>query len=458
MPSFQSSGIASGIDINGLVTQLVATERAPAAQRLQRYQDQIDGKISALGVLKSSLSTLQTSLGTLKSETVFQVRKTSSTDDKVFTATATPSAAPGNYNVEVIQLAKAHKLSSAAFATGSSAVVGTGTLSVAVGSATFDVVINSTNSTLASVRDAINAAPDNKGVRASLIATADGARLVLTSNKTGLASALRVTQAGGDGGLSVLVYDPGVSTTLTQLDAALDAQAKLEGNLVTSSNNIIEGAIDGVTITLKDQKPGTILTLGVSNDSAAAIDRVKKFVTDTNSALVTMRSLRSYNAATKVAGPLLGDSILRDIEAQVRRELITPATTGVATVNTLASIGIITNADGSLKLDEVKLTAALTGNFDSVGKLFGAADGVGKRLSDALTRFLDSSAQIATRTETLTQNKRGIERDRSALDARMNIVEQRYRKQFQAMDRILTDLQSTSSYIAQQLGSPSKVK
>jgi flagellar hook-associated protein 2 len=451
MPVIQSPGISSGIDINGLVAQLVAAERAPAEQRLNRQQAKVDARVSALGQLRGALSTLQSTLTPLRTVSAFQARSATSSDRAVLEASATGSAAQGSYSIEVDRLASAQRLASAAFAGGSDSAVGTGTLTLSLGTASFQVTLGEGSQSLAALRDAINAATDNPGIQASIITAADGARLILASQQTGAASTIRVTASGGDGGLDALVYDPGNATNLTQLTAAEDARVLIEGFEVTSATNSITGAIDGVTLNLLAADPGSVKTLTISNDTTQALEKIRKFVTDFNTAATTMAKLRAFDPATRVGGPLLGDAMLRGIESSLRREISTPVAAAAPPFDTLAGIGITTNSDGTLKLDETKLSNALRSGFDVVGRLFGSENGVAARLYGIVDTTIRADGQVTTRTERLQRDKRSIEQDRVALDRRMESVERRYRAQFIAMDTLLSQLQSTGTYLSQQL-------
>src|SRR5262249_53869463 len=136
-------------------------------------------------------------------------------DSKILTAAASSDAVPGTYNVEVERLATAAKLTSAANAGGETAIVGTGTLQLNLGGSTFNISLDSSNNTLDGIRDAINKAADNPGVRATIVnETGQGARLVLTSSKTGATNTLVVTDQGGDAGLDAFVA--GFTTTAAQ--------------------------------------------------------------------------------------------------------------------------------------------------------------------------------------------------------------------------------------------------
>ena len=122
--ALQSPGLGSGLDVNSLVAQLVAAERAPAQQRLTRTESGIDTKLTALGTLRGALANFQAAVGALRTESNLLARKTEVSDPAVLRASVTSSAATGSYSVEVLSLASAHKLASAAYASGSSAAVG----------------------------------------------------------------------------------------------------------------------------------------------------------------------------------------------------------------------------------------------------------------------------------------------------------------------------------------------
>ena len=451
MAGLSSPGLGSGLDITSLVGQLVAAERAPGELRIRRLSNQADTKISALGALNGVLSTLQSSLNGLKTVDAFQIRKAESGDRTAFTATATSAAANGTYTVEVEQLATANRLNTTPFAAGSTAVVGTGDLTLTSGTNSFTVTIDGTNNTVAGIRDAINASSANSSIQASVIQASDGARLVLSARSVGSANAIRVTQTGGDGGLAPLTYDPGVTTNMLVLAAAQDARVVVDGFTVTSTTNVIENAIEGVSLSLVAAKPDTNITLTVSNDRAKVVENINKFVTEYNNVATKILELRKFDPTTREAGPLLGDAMLRGIESSLRREITSPTSSAVQPYDSLAAIGITTGADGKLKVNTAKLNTALDADYSSAARLFGAADGVGARLATVVDNALKSDGPLATRTQGLQASKKSLEKDQAALDARMDLVEARYKKQFIAMDQLLTSLQSTGSYLAQQL-------
>jgi flagellar hook-associated protein 2 len=456
MAGIQASGVGSGLDINSLVSQLVSAESASRSAPILRRETAATTKISALGTLKGALSAFKGALTPLRNLDVFSMRKATSSDTTRFTATASSKAAAGSYDVEVISLASAHRLASAPHLTGASTAIGYGSLEITVGDDSFDVEIAQDANTLEDIRDAINNASDNTGVQATLLTGTEGTRLILTSRKTGEDHAIKVAASGGDGGLAALSYDPDGVMNLEEKELAQDASLKISGFPVESSTNVVDDAIEGVTINLLKAEAGKEFTLDVSFDSASVTTRIQTFVTEYNNMQAQLTRLGNYDAATKTAGPLLGDSLLRSVQQDMRNGLTNPVAGLSGDYTALASVGITTTASGTLELDTAKLSKALGDDPDAVAHLFGADDGVAARLFAQVDARLQSGSDLDSRNTTLKRQMDDIGRQKEALALRMEQVEARYRKQFTALDSLLSQLQSTSSYLAQQLASMPK--
>ena len=442
----------SQIDVQSLVSQLIAAERATPDAAIARDSSRVTTQISALGSLMGSMSTFRAALASLKTVDVFSTRTAASSVPESFTATASAKAVPGSYDIEVVKLAKAQQLSSNPFAGGSTTVVGAGTLTLSLGDKSFSVTIDSTNSTLAGVRDAINAATDNPGVRATLVQGTTGSRLVLSSANTGAASNITVAQSGGDGGLAALAYSAGAPGNYTEISPAQDAIVNFASAQTTSATNTVEGAIDGVTLTLlQESDPDAPATLTVGYDKAAVKTRITNFVNAYNALETQMARLRAYDPATKTAGPMIGDSLMGSIESQMRRTISDPVAGASPATQTLAAIGITTQADGTLAVDDTKLQKALDTNFESVGKLFGSDQGVGARLFAQMDAGLKTGGGIDNRSKNLIDQQKLIAKRRDDVDSRMLVLQQAYVRQFTALDTLLSNLQVTSSFMSQQI-------
>lgn len=450
MASITSAGLGSGLDINSIVDKLVAAERAPAANRLTERESKANAELSALGKFKSALSGFQDAVAKLRDAETFQGRTVTSSDEEAFTATASNASRPGHYDVEVTSLAASQRLSSAAFADATSAL-GTGTISITVNGQTASIVIAGTATSLNDIRTAINEASDNPGVRATIVNASDGAHLILSSTKTGAANAMTVAVSGGDGGLASLNYAAGAPANgMTELQAAADASLLIDGLAVTSAENQVSSAIDGVTINLLAAKPGTTVRLAVDYDPDSARKSVNNFVSAYNQLIDTVAQLTSYNPDTRDAGPLLGDPAVRGIRDQLRRAISSAVGEGAYT--SLASIGVTTQTNGKLAVDSTRLDAAIDADFEAVGSLFGGTDGLAKRLSGITEATLSSGSTLAAREASLKTTLKGISTQRDTLDERIDKVRERLQKQFNAMDMLLAKLKQTSTYLAQQLG------
>ncbi|MGI9309781.1 MAG: flagellar filament capping protein FliD, partial [Gammaproteobacteria bacterium] len=269
MASITSTGIGSGLDIAGLVQQLVAAEAAPVSTRIAQKEARVQTKLSAFGSLKSALSDFRDQLDKMRTAKSFLTRSATSGNEDLFSVSVSESALPATYSVDVTQLAQTQKLTSGTFSD-KDTVVGTGTLTITVGSAAFNIDVTAENNTLAGIRDSINGALDNTGVSATIVNADAGSYLILTGENTGAANSMTVTQAGGDGGLAALEYDPGAGLkSLTESIAAQDALVKIDGFDVLSSTNKITGAVDGVTLDLLQADPGFPASLQIDNDTDA---------------------------------------------------------------------------------------------------------------------------------------------------------------------------------------------
>lgn len=456
-----STGAVGGsqIDVQSLVSQLVAADRATADKQIQRETTRVTTQISALGQLMGSLSSFRSALDSLKSIDAFNIRSASSSEESVLTASAAGKAVAGSYDIEVIQVAQAQQLASNAFAGDSSTVVGTGTATISLGGSSFTVDITDSNSTLAGIRDAINGAATNPGVRATLIQGETGSKLVLSSSSTGVANTIEVAQSGGDGGLAQIAYSAAAPGNYTVLKQAQNAVISLAGTQISSATNTIENAIDGITLTLK--KPTTEetgpVTLTVAQDTTTAATRVKNFVSAYNSLLTQIGKLRSYDATTKVAGPMLGDALLNSIESELSRTASTALAGQPPGFQALASIGVQKQLDGTLAVDDGKLQKALSSNFEAVGKLFGSTDGIAAKLYGLADERLKTGGAIDLRSKSLVDQQRVLTKRKDDLDARMLVVQQRYVTQFTRLDTLLSQLQVTSSYMSQQIESLSNM-
>lgn len=411
MATLTATGIGSGLDVNSLLEQIVNAERVPTENRLNLQEAELLEEISAYGSVKSVLSGFQSSISALGLNSTFNSHTVSIQNDDLFSASASSIADEGSYNVEVRQLASRHSLASAAF-TEVTDTIGTGTLTFEFGTTDYvsgtdtynsfttnpdisseSIIIDSSNNTVEGVRDAINEA--DIGISASVIYDGSGYRLLISSDDTGKETSLRITVDEGGlpadnidtTGLSQLAFEDN-ATNLDQTQEALDAELTVNGLLITRDTNSISGAINGVTLSLKSADIGNPTTLDITKSDAAASSAIKSFVSAYNELVGTLNSLTAYNTETEQGSALTGDTTTISLLSQIRREMGDLITGLSGPYTSLYQIGINTERDGTLAIDDATLSSALSDNLQAVAQLFTASG----TPTDADVSYLNASS------------------------------------------------------------------
>lgn len=442
-----STGIGSGLDVNTIVTQLMASERAPISL-LQTKQSANNAKLSAYGSLKSAVSTFQTALKGLSSAGL-GARTGVSTSPTTLGVTAGTDAVPGSYSIQVTQLAQQTKLSSAGH-TDSAALMGSGNMTIQVG-AKAAVTIPAGDYSLDTLSKAINAA--QAGVSATVVNDGSASHLVITATDSGAANTVKIT---ADGGMAEFQFDPaapppGPGPVMAQNQAGQDAKLTIDNIAITKPSNSITDAVSGLTLNLlQTTAVGTPVNVTVAADKTAAKTAVTGMVDAYNKLNATIKGMTSYNSTTKTGAVLNGDSGAASIMTSLRRELTTAATGGGG-LKTLSDVGITFQSDGTLAADSTKLSKALDTNFGGVTALFSGTDGFATRLTAATTTMLGSTGVISSRTDNLNSAIKRNSASQDDLEARMANIEKRYRAQFSGLDTMMSSMQSTSNFLTQQL-------
>ncbi|GHH46371.1 MULTISPECIES: flagellar filament capping protein FliD [Gammaproteobacteria] len=423
----------SGFDIPGTVSALVAAARAPADKRIASATTAVNAKISAIGQIKSSFSSLQTALDKLTSAASTPTYTATAQTGAGFTASAGTGASPGKYNVEVVALASAQKLASSAYASG--ATVGYGTLTIGYGDQSVDVQI-AEGTSLTGIASAINRAAGGKGVVASVITASDGQHLVFSAADTGTANALTITASGGDGGLDSLTTAGG---GLTETVAAADAVVRVDGFERTSASNSVEDLVPGVTLTLTKAAEGTTYSLDLAVDNESLKSSLSAFVTAYNSTINLLKSSSAYNSTTQTASALTGDSLVRSLQQQLRNQVS-------ANVIDLKGLGITVDKNGVMSFDTATFDSAISSDPGAAAKLFGTDSSFGTPVGKIIGNQLDAyTGSLTLRTESLNDQLKDLQDQTSALDAKMDKLSALYTAQYTAMETMVQQLQSNGS-------------
>lgn len=446
--SSSSAGAAGGsvINVSSLVSELVSADEAPQQALIANQTQTVTANVSALGTLKSALSTFQSSLSAVDTPAAFNALSATSSQQTAFTADASSSAAAGSYNVTVTNLASAQQLVSGPLsATGS---VGDGSLTISLGTQSFNVTAASGSDTLADIADAINSATGNPGVDATVIQGSDGnAHLLLTSSQTGAANTISVSETDGGNGLAALTYGTGNTANYTQAAKPLDASFSVAGVPESSANNTIPNAVNGVTLTLLAPTTGTGGTLTVANDTSAIATNISNFVTAYNTLVAAIKPLGSFDSSTDTAGQLIGNPVLTGTQNQIQNVLY--SFVGSSTYNSLASVGITTNSDGTLSVNSSTLQTALSTNVSAVSNLFSGTSGIASQLNTQISASLASSGTIGTYAATLQTQENALTTQTNKLNTQMAALTASLTQQYSALNALLSSLQTTSSQLTQ---------
>lgn len=496
MAGITAAGTGSGIDVESLITKLMAAEKTPLT-KLATKEAAVQSKISLIGQFKSLISNLQTSASNLQNLGKLNGIKATVGNANAATVTATNEASAATYSLDVLQLAKNQQITSVAdkFAAASDVLVekdgetaaeATITLNfgtVKDGSFNADtarkqeitVKANSDGTiTLQNVADAINGG--DYGVKASLIKDKTGSvRLSLTGDDTGAENAFKIDVAATAGTaqtkFAYLNFDPSqASTSFKTAQAAIDSQISLNGVDISRATNTIDDAVDGLTFTLKattipsGSETSTATTVTVARDSSAIATQLKTFVDAYNQLANAIKSTTSYDATTKTAGALQGDSTIRSLQNQLRSFIGGAFGDGSNSTKTLSGLGIAFQKDGTLALDSTKLSKAVESDLDGVIEFLGAfdqtsstvapessKDGFAYKLEQLTKGFLADDGLIDSKLDGLNKTVKDIEKQYERVESRLVVVEKRYRAQFTAMDTAVANMQNLGGYITQLL-------
>jgi len=471
--SLSSPGIGSGLDVNSIVSGLMAVEQRPILN-LQKAEAKLQAKLSGFGQVQSLTSSLNDALAALAKPDTFTQTSASSSDPSSVFASTSSTAAAGNYAVTVTSLASGQTLVSpqGQFAA-SSDVVGTGTLTIRLGdwnntdpptmftpkTGTSDVVINigAGDQTLQGIRDKINAS--NAGVTASIVTDASGARLSIRSNTTGETNGFRINVSEtGATGLNRLQYDPQtlppLSPSMTYAQPAANSEGTINGITVSSTTDSLAEAIPGLTFRFV-KKTTSPITVSVATNTDAVRAAINRFVSAYNEFSKFLTVQTSYDASTKKAGQFQGDATAVGLLSQVR-SLLTQSSTASSTFGSLSSIGLELQKDGSIKVNSSKLENALTKlpelskALSDVGTGGSNTVGLAKRMSTYTEGLLSASGTFQSQTKSLQSSIAANTKDQQRLSDRLAQTEQRLRAQYTALDTTMSKYTALNKYVTQQ--------
>lgn len=454
--TISSTGIGSGLDVKSIVSQLVAIEKQPLVQ-LQAQATAYQTDLSTYGTIKSQVSTLYDAAALLSGPSGWNAQTATSSNAAAVGVTASNSASADSFSVEVSQLARAQTSASVTVAAGTASGAA-GSLQIELGSwssgafvgsgSTASVAITATD-TMSAIATKVNAA--NAGVTATVLSDGTNERLVFKSSTTGTATGFRLNTPADTGLAALGLTNPGDTGFVGQ--TALDAKLKINGVDVVSATNKMTNAIPGVTLQLSQVTTGPV-DISVSTDLTAVQKNIQSFVDAYNALNSTISDATKYDAATKVGGPLLGDSTTLGIQMTLR-SIMGSASTG-STFSYLSDIGIERQVDGSLTINQSKLTSAES-NVPNLKALFAAdngnaaTNGFGAKLRDYTHGLINFDGLITTKTASFQKSIANNATDQDNVNTRASKIESQLLAQYSALDVKMAGLTSLNSYVTAQL-------
>jgi flagellar hook-associated protein 2 len=438
MAGIRVSGLSSGLPPN-LVDQVIEAERMPVKQ-MQDKKAKIEDKVKLVGDLESKINDIGKNLSSIMGRKGFVDKKFNSGFPDIINGTLDPEVAdPGEWTLEVVQLATTPSVSSNGFPDKNETTMGAGYIRfIDTEGEQREVYIDEESSTLEKVADKIN--NSNSGVRATVVNDrsdkAESYKLELSGLKTGDDNEIEFPV--------VYLLDGKQDFQFIENNKAKNAVYKLDGHEYQSGSNMIADLLPGVTLDLKQAKPGQPIRLNVSENYDVISEKMKTFVDSYNAALGFIQGqskITETQDGKPRLGPLGGDGMLRTTESRLRSIIQNPQITD-SDIKRVIELGIEFNKNGSLDFNQDKFKKILTSDPQRVVKfLRGNLVDVGfiPQMNRNLKGLTESSAGIVGSRKKNFQDRanqidKSIERKEKNLEKR----EEQLRKQFSDMETAMS--------------------
>lgn len=446
------NGVGSGIDIDSIVSAQVSAQKAPKQSQIDKATTKATTSLSAIGTLKSALEKFQKSMEDLAENSSFTGMTAKSSNEEALTAKVGAGAASGTYVIKTTSIATSSKVATQYVSTGTT--FGAGTFTITQGSGSPTTIKVASGATLSDIRDSINTQLKDSGITANIISDSEGQRLVLSSATTGEGTDISLSTSSTT--LESLKID-GVNTQASDtaggyvVAPAADAVYTIDGLSMKSSTNEITTAISGVEFTLLEDDSKATITVDTNTDGLK--ESITSFVDSYNSLMSTIKTLTTVTSSTDVDGnatttaaALTSDSTVRNIVSGLRNQLISNSGDG-GTIKLLSQLGVSTQNDGTLSIDDDELEAALEKNAASVEGFFTGTNGLLTRMSTSLDIYVDDDGLLDQRTDSLNDTLSNLSKQQTNLDRRIEKYEATMYAKYNAMDTLVAQLTATSDSV-----------
>ena len=464
-----SAGIGSGIQVEEIVSKLVSLEKQPLV-KLQSVASSMKTQLSVYSQVKSMVSTLSDAASKLAKNSSWGSTTATSSNSAAVSVQVSGTASATAFGIEVQQLARGQSAASAGLGV-AGAPVGAGKLSIQLGAwsqavppgftggatAAVDITVSATDS-LSDVAAKINGA--KAGVTATVLRDAQGERLLVRSSTTGEASGFRIQVPAGDSaGLQRLKFDPqtppGDGMAANSVQYGQNAKATLNGIALVSATNTFADTIPGLSFTVAQTTTAPV-EIAVQSDTVALKKNIQDFVTAYNAVNDLLTSSTKYDAGTKTAGALQGDSTTVGLQTMLRSAMAS-TTAGAGAFQRLADIGIDIKRGGKLEISEAKLDNALK-DPKALEAMFAAnasaspeGNGLAAKVKALVDQMMSFQGALENKTEAINSSVKRNLADQDRVNDRAARMETKLRAQYLALDVKMASLSGLSAYMGQQV-------
>lgn len=461
-PTFNISGLASGLDTNAIVQQLMQIAQIPQ-QNIINQTTLETARQNDLKTIQTQVANLSTAVSQLVDPSTWSTaQQVSSSDPTRITATGS-GVPPGGFQISVQQLARAAQLTQT---TALSAANGNDQLTIQVGSGTaFNVNVKAGDS-LQTIADEINA-----GAGTQLFASVVNSKLVLSSQQTGAANTIAVTSTGG----GTLAADLGLNQTVAPQDALYTVDS---GSQQSSSSNSVTTIATGLTVTFQGvtSNPVSVAVAQAGPNVQGVQNALQNFVTVYNQTVDMINAKLSEQKvanpttdAERAQGDLNGDSSLTSLLQQLRESVGSAFAGAPGAMSTLSQAGLSTGAavgsgmlnqssiDGDLQLDTGALTTALTTQFQNVKNLFTNvtnsfnSEGLAQRLNGVIQQYTGPQGVLPSEISGESSLISSLNDQKAEWDVRLQEQQTALQAKFANMESALATLQSQGNYLSSQI-------
>ena len=440
-------GAGAGFDSKSIVEALVNAERAPSENRIQRKIDTSEAQISALGQAISAFTELQDAAKTLDDVSDFSTFSTSNSVTTALTVTAGSGASEGAHSVGISSIAQEQRTT---ITPDGASVFTSATQQLNSGAAfSVDIAIGSPSATTHAV--AVSTATPQGLVDAVNAAGLDVSAQLIDQGTVGTNYIIQLV--GKSGTANQFSFTPSVNSLLTSstptAQAAKDATVTVNGIQFTRSTNKIDDVIPGVTLSINSTTSSNA-SITVTQDTSELKTNIESLVSTYNKTKGALDTL----TMSELDGVLKGDSIFKRAVDEIRNTLIGTSSTPGTSLTRLSDIGVGITKIGTLEINDATLTSALSSNLTDIRKLFSAdteqqtnvgdaSRGIAGDIVKSISDLKGSSGYLTTKTVALGDDIAVYQEEMTVLEARMEALQERYTKQFAAMNAVVNEMNNT---------------